>query len=326
MPRYDKKQIEAIAKEQGFTRDAYEKVIRLIDILRFVSEDKDLSKTLALKGGTAINLTMFALPRLSVDLDFDFSENLSRNLMLEKREVIVSVLSRYMSAQGYSQSPKSKTSHSLDSFVYSYSTSGGSSDNIKIEINYSLRSHVLPICEKYITIPISGPRFNILTLSPIEVYAGKTVAFLNRGAARDLFDLYNMISKDLFTSDDLVLFRKCTAFYSAIAGRHPITDNEKLTFPVITSQMIKTDLNPMLRTSEYFNADVANTFVSEWLIDCLIFTDSELLFGQEFSKGLFEPELLFNDLEVLDRIKNHPMAIWRTKDIVNLRQAANNEI
>lgn len=31
---------------------------------------------LALKGGTAINLTIFNLPRLSVDIDLDFSENL----------------------------------------------------------------------------------------------------------------------------------------------------------------------------------------------------------------------------------------------------------
>jgi len=112
MPKYDKKQIEAAAKEQGFTRDAYEKVMRLVSILRFVSADKELEKYLALKGGTAINLTMFALPRLSVDLDFDFPENLPRTLMLEKRDAIVAILSRYMSVEGYILSPKSKTAHS----------------------------------------------------------------------------------------------------------------------------------------------------------------------------------------------------------------------
>jgi len=92
--------MEAAAKEQGFTRDAYEKIIRLIDILRFLSTDKDLGSYLALKGGTAINLTIFALPRLSVDLDFDFSENIPLSRMSERRDVIKTILSRYMNVEG----------------------------------------------------------------------------------------------------------------------------------------------------------------------------------------------------------------------------------
>ena len=47
-----------------------------------------LSSCLALKGGTAINLTIFNLPRLSVDIDLDFSENINRDEMLEKRPII----------------------------------------------------------------------------------------------------------------------------------------------------------------------------------------------------------------------------------------------
>jgi len=316
MPKYDKKQIEAAAKEQGFTRDAYEKVTRLVDTLRFVSSDKDLDKYLALKGGTAINLTLFALPRLSVDLDFDFSENLPRTLMLEKREAIVTILSRYMFAEGYIQSPKSRTAHSLDSFVYSYAASGGSNDNLKLEINYSLRSHVLPICKYSIVAPIDEASFKLRIISPIEIYAGKTVAFLNRGAARDLYDIFGMISENLFNGDALVLLRKCVAFYSAISGRNPITHNNKIIFPAITPQMIKTDLNQMLRISEYFNGEVANKCVSEWLNDLLFFNEDELSFGKEFSEGRYKPELLFDDPEILDRIKNHPMAIWRASRIL----------
>ena len=315
MPKYNKKQIEAAAKEQGFTRDAYEKVTRLVDTLRFVSSDKDLDKYLALKGGTAINLTLFALPRLSVDLDFDFSENLPRTLMLEKREAIVTILSRYMFAEGYIQSPKSKTAHSLDSFVYSYAAAGGSKDNLKLEINYSLRSHVLPMWKNSIVALVDGTSFKSRIVSPIEIYAGKTVALLNRGAARDLYDVFGMISKELFHGDDLVLLRKCVAFYSAISGRNPITLNSMIEFPVITPQMIKTDLNQMLRMSEYFNGEIANKCVSEWLNDLLILSEDELRFGREFSEGRYQPELLFDDPEILERIKDHPMAIWRASRI-----------
>lgn len=47
-----------------------------------------LSNALALKGGTAINLTIFNLPRLSVDIDMDFSENVPREEMLAIRKQI----------------------------------------------------------------------------------------------------------------------------------------------------------------------------------------------------------------------------------------------
>lgn len=45
-------------------------------------------KFLALKGGTAINLTIFNLTRLSVDIDLDFSENVTRDDMFAARSII----------------------------------------------------------------------------------------------------------------------------------------------------------------------------------------------------------------------------------------------
>jgi predicted nucleotidyltransferase component of viral defense system len=44
----------------------------LTEILKFFENDTLLGNSLALKGGTAINLTIFDLPRLSVDIDMDF--------------------------------------------------------------------------------------------------------------------------------------------------------------------------------------------------------------------------------------------------------------
>ncbi len=43
---------------------------------------------LALKGGTAINLTVFDLPRLSVDIDLDYCGDESREVMLRRRNEI----------------------------------------------------------------------------------------------------------------------------------------------------------------------------------------------------------------------------------------------
>jgi len=69
---YDKNYISQRASAFGFIRDTLEKVYRLADILEYLNSDPILKGKLALKGGTAINLTIFNLPRLSVDIDLDY--------------------------------------------------------------------------------------------------------------------------------------------------------------------------------------------------------------------------------------------------------------
>ena len=82
MNEYNRKEIGKQAAELGFIRDTFEKMSRLIGVLGFFERDPILSRYLALKGGTAINLTIFNLPRLSVDIDLDFSENLTLEELL----------------------------------------------------------------------------------------------------------------------------------------------------------------------------------------------------------------------------------------------------
>jgi len=71
MSAYNKQILSTQAQELGFVRDTLEKMLRLAEILKFISGAPLLSKAMALKGGTAINLTIFNLPRLSVDIDLD---------------------------------------------------------------------------------------------------------------------------------------------------------------------------------------------------------------------------------------------------------------
>jgi len=59
----DKGYLSQLARETGFIRDTLEKVIRLTEILHFLNTEPALSNRLALKGGTAINLVFFPLPR-----------------------------------------------------------------------------------------------------------------------------------------------------------------------------------------------------------------------------------------------------------------------
>lgn len=153
MMQFNRMTLGRTAKELGFVRDTLEKVCRLADVLKFMESNELLAKSLALKGGTAINLTIFDLPRLSVDIDMDFSKDINRDDMLMEREDITNKIDKYMSANGYKLSQKSKNYHALDSFVYEYMNAGGGKDNLKIEINYMLRCHVLPVVRRKIELP-----------------------------------------------------------------------------------------------------------------------------------------------------------------------------
>lgn len=84
MNSYNKQALDIIAKEQGFIRDNLEKVMRLVEILNYFHDSPLLSKSLVLKGGTAINLTVFQLPRLSVDIESlnVFSVNFEKVIVL----------------------------------------------------------------------------------------------------------------------------------------------------------------------------------------------------------------------------------------------------
>ncbi|MCF0066868.1 MULTISPECIES: nucleotidyl transferase AbiEii/AbiGii toxin family protein [Segatella] len=53
-----------------------------------------------LKGGIAINLTVFQLPRLSVDIDLDFTVDCDRESMLSIRQEVNNEILRYMESDG----------------------------------------------------------------------------------------------------------------------------------------------------------------------------------------------------------------------------------
>lgn len=185
---YNKGQLGQMAKQYGFVRDTFEKVLRLKEILTYLNADEYLHEHLALKGGTAINMTIFNLPRLSVDLDLDFTPNLPLEDMEKAREKITKMLERYMTEEGYFLSGSSRYSHSLDSMLFQYQNAGGNRDNIKVELNYSLRSHIFAPVERKIVTDIFEEDVMVRTLEPVEIFAAKANALMSRAAARDLMD------------------------------------------------------------------------------------------------------------------------------------------
>lgn len=317
MSSYSKIDLDRIAKENGFIRDNLEKVIRLIDILAFFNVNPFLLQNFALKGGTAINLTVFDLPRLSVDIDLDFVKECEKEEMLESRELMNKEIQNYMFKQGYSLSPNTRNPHSLDSWVFYYQNAGGNKDNIKIEINYSMRNHIYPLTEARVNIDFV-PSTKIHTLAPLELFGSKIKALIERTAVRDIYDVFNMITRSLFPVEDLPQLRKVVIFYLAVGGnRPPKTEYDLDVIDKITFSQIRAHLMPVLRKSEHFDFEVAKTEVKNFLSSLMILTDKEKEFVETFNVGLYSPELLFEDQAIIERIKSHPMAIWKTKNNMN---------
>ena len=183
MPQYNRRELDAKSREYGFNRDTFEKVLRLRTILEFLNTQEYMRKHLLLKGGTAINLTVFKLPRLSVDIDLDFVPNLTRAETMDERERLTDILKGYMSEQSYTLSGASRFSHSLDAFHYNYVNAAGNKDMIKIEINYSLRTHVLPSEDRVFVTDAFGEAIKVRTVAAMEIFAAKTNALISRAAA-----------------------------------------------------------------------------------------------------------------------------------------------
>ena len=95
---------------------------------------------------TAINLTVFNLPRLSVDIDLDFIPNLTREETAKEREQLTELLKEYMSEQGYSLPDASRFSHSLDAFHYNYMNAAGNKDMFRNGSFPMKMSSVMQMC------------------------------------------------------------------------------------------------------------------------------------------------------------------------------------
>ena len=96
--RVSAEKLAADAAATGFRSDVLEKAIHLLGLLDVMCSHPFLKGKLTLKGGTALNLFVFDVPRLSVDIDLNYVGSESREAMLEERprleEAILAVFSR----------------------------------------------------------------------------------------------------------------------------------------------------------------------------------------------------------------------------------------
>lgn len=190
--------------------EIYEKTTRLL--LR-VAPTVFKSGKFALKGGTAINLFIREMPRLSVDLDLVFIDHtLDRTEAFEAISAAVNEIAEDLKRQRLEAMVRGTAGVDAKIFIR-----GGDSILVKVEINHVMRGTILPICNASITQAVQDKfkmNVSVPMLSPHEVYAGKLVAALDRQHPRDLFDVHHLIINEGISEETI------TAFVAYLAGHN----------------------------------------------------------------------------------------------------------
>lgn len=237
--------VNLVASQGNWQPSVAERVLRMAHMLADIARHPALRDAIALKGGTALNLFEWDLPRLSVDLDFNYIASTTRAQMQRDRAVIEEAI--FAVATGQSMTAKRiKDEHALSKTRLSYTSISGQPGNVDVEINYLLRSPIEPLQRRATTIGSLNLR-EILLMSSSEIAAGKIIALLDRTAARDVYDtarLSNANPSVLLTPE----FRTCFIAYLAAAKapwRNLITLSLKLDENEVNRMLI-----PMLGTHE----------------------------------------------------------------------------
>ncbi len=169
----------------------------LIKILPIIDEEK----VFALKGGTAINLFIRDLPRLSVDIDLTYLLFDDRNTALQ---TITSSL-RKIGSRIQQAIPNSTVNEvaQKDRTVAKLTVQFGEAQ-IKIEVNTIMRGYLFEP-ERQALSPAVQELFEqfaeITVVSKAELFGGKLCAALDRQHPRDLFDVYYLLKNEGLTEE-----------------------------------------------------------------------------------------------------------------------------
>ncbi len=179
------------------TNTSYYRQVRLLTrILPLVAAEK----VFALKGGTAINLFIRDMPRLSVDIDLVY-------LPMDDRETALAVTAEALAQIARAITSAFPGAEIVKSFedqkdaLRLFVAQGG--DRIKIELSPVLRGSVFPPEKREVSPAVEDEfgyvRMQLLALP--DLYAGKLCAALDRQHPRDLFDVKLLMENEGISAD-----------------------------------------------------------------------------------------------------------------------------
>ena len=329
--RLSRESLQREAAATGFRPEVLEKVFLLLDLLEAINAHPALSGKLALKGGTALNLFLFDAPRLSVDIDLNYISTKNpvatedyageREAMRADRPHVERTIELIARRLGLTPQTPKKEQHAGRSWVLRYASALGGTDNLKIDLVYTLRLPLWPPARCDSRQVGSRQVRDILVLDDHELAGGKLAALLARRTSRDLFDAHELLLRHPLDPEKLRL-----AF--VVYGAMNPEDWRRVRAEDIgpATRDLDTYLRPLLRgdAAGPLADPKADSGWEERLVDevrealsvVLPLRANELAFlDRLLDGGEIEAELLTGDGALAQIIRWHPALLWKAQNV-----------
>lgn len=310
---FSREQLLAESTATGFRPEILEKVMQLLSLLETFERHPFLKGRLALKGGTALNLFCFDIPRLSVDMDLNYIGSVDRTTMLEERPRVEQAIQAVCAREGMAVT-RLPEEHAGGKWRLRYPSSLSESGNLAIDLNYMFRLPLWPIAHRNSRQLGTTKTKAIPLLDLHELAAGKIAAMLARRASRDLFDTHLLLTTQSLNIEQL---RLGLVVYGAMNRKDWRTVSlEDIGYDAkeLASQLI-----PVVRRNYLDDLGGPEAFGSRLVSQCRVAMQSILPLSsteREFLDRLLEdgdvvPSLLTSDEELAGRIACHPGLQWK---------------
>jgi len=312
-----REQLQRFAADGGYQAETYEKATLLLEVLDGVRAHPFVGGRLALKGGTALNLFLLDVPRLSVDIDLNYVGDADREAMLAERPRVEQALEQVFGRAGLTVK-RMATDHAGGKWRLSYQSILGPTGTLEVDVNFMLRTPLWP--PTLLDSRRVGGRAaqGVLVVERHELAAGKLAALISRSASRDLFDAREFLRRpDL----DLGMLRVAFVAYGGM-NRYDWRD-VSLDRVTTTARDIDEQLVPMLRADiRPSRADLAawtDALIEETrelMKAVLPLRDGERKFLELLNgRGEVAPEFLTSDPTVQALLRTHPGLAWKALNV-----------
>ncbi len=302
------------AEKTGFRPEIMEKVWHLMALLDGISAHPFLKDRLVLKGGTALNLFFFDLPRLSVDIDLNYVGKLGRQEMLLERPEVEKALEAIFLREGLTIR-RIPEKHAGGKWQLRYESALGGSGNLEVDVNFMFRMPLYGIHRQHSHSIGTRKTKEIALLDIHELGAGKLAALFGRHASRDLFDTHQLLTKCSLNTEQL---RLACLVYGAMGSK----DWRQISIEEIhfEERELKNQLIPVLRKQPFRDNDWVG-WTDQLLADCknalrILFplSENEQAFLKNlFEQGAIEATLITKDRNLIEKISSHPLLQWKAQ-------------
>jgi len=181
-----------------------------VRLLLTVAPEVFANDIFAMKGGTAINLFLRDMPRLSVDIDVVYlpREKSRDEALRDVNRQLAAICERIFKLGLHARLIPGRNLGDTKLIVESETS------QVKVEVNVVFRGSVLPPERRPLSVSTSdrfSVEFDLPILAPDELYGSKLVAALDRQHPRDLFDVWQLYESGGIT-DGMV---ECFVIYLA---------------------------------------------------------------------------------------------------------------